>query len=150
MTIVAFPARHERSGGWREEEMQLLLQVFATHAGSGKARDWAVGATEPGDPQFFILGDEPANDCILAVSRVRGVYLLEDGAGNVLADARSLSAIAGWATRVRFEAKKASVIARALALWWVARETFEERIEPLMGEPAELLSEVVPHLAALA
>jgi hypothetical protein len=149
MTVVSFPTL-KVEGDWQEKELQLLMQVFARHARSGEASDWRIAATDDADPQFYVLGPAPASECILSISRVRQTYVLEDGSGNLLADGRSLREIADKAARVTFEAKRASVVARMLVLWWVAREAFEEKIEPLMGEPAEVLSEVVPHLAALA
>jgi hypothetical protein len=151
MTIIPFPDRVQtESGGWRSPELQQLMQIFATHAASGEASDWKIGATEAADPQFYVFGSAPANECILSVSRVRQVYVLEDGGGRVLADSRSLREIADKALRVTFEAKKASIIARAVVFWCVARQTIEEKIEPLLAEPMEVLTHFAPQLAAFA
>jgi hypothetical protein len=149
MTVIVFPPRRE-AGGWQERELQLLMQVFAAHAAGGEASAWKIGATDLADPQFYILGPAPDSDCILSLSRVGRDYVLEDGGGNVLGEGRSLRAIAEKAAKVTFEAKKASLAARAILVWCMLRHSFEEKVEPLMAEPMELMTHLVPPLAAIA
>ena len=56
-----------------------------------------MGVTEIGDPQFYLLGP-PHDECILCISRSAAVYVLEDGAGQVLFEHNSLSLLAEQAT----------------------------------------------------
>ena len=46
--------------------------------------------------------------------------------------------------------KKSALVARAVVAWLAIKETFEERLEPMLGEPAEFLTHIAPQLAALA
>jgi hypothetical protein len=151
MTVVAFksPAGDE-SGTWRYEELQQLVGIFAAHAARGDASDWAVAATEAGDPQFFVLGERPAQDCVLAVSRLGRDYVLEDGEGAVIAENHNLSLIAEKATAMSLSARGTSVLARIGVVWIAARHYYEEKIEPLLVEPVEVVTHVFPQLAAFA
>ena len=149
MTVVAFksPAGDE-SGFWRADELQLLVGIFAAHAARGDATDWAVAATEAGDPQFYILGERPAQDCVLAISRLGRDYVLEDGEGAVLAENHNLAPIADKAIALSLSARRASLLARIGIVWIALRHHYEEKIEPLFAEPAEMLTHVFPPLAA--
>jgi hypothetical protein len=42
------------------------------------------------------------------------------------------------------------IAARAALIWCALRESFEEKLEAIMGESEELLAHVAPQLAALA
>jgi len=44
---------------------------------------------------------------------------------------------------------KASIVARATMVWLAIKETLEERMDPVLGEPVELLSHMAPQLVAL-
>jgi hypothetical protein len=41
-------------------------------------------------------------------------------------------------------------VARVAVAWYAVREAFEEKIEPMLAEPVELLTHVAPQLAAFA
>ncbi len=75
--------------------------------------------------------------------------MLEDGQGRLLFDADNLSVIAERAA-LALRRGKVHVIARVMLLWCVAKQVFQERIEPLLVESEEMLAEVAPQLAAFA
>jgi hypothetical protein len=150
MTVIAFPARERpECGSWRPAE---LNQVVASVAGSlerGEAGGWDIGVTERGDPQLYLLGPAPDQECILCVSRLGSLYVLENGTGQVLFEHGSLTALADAVKRV-LRNKKAEMVARATLAWFVIREAFAEKVEAMLGESEELLVHFAPQLAALA
>jgi hypothetical protein len=148
MTVMEFP-RALASNGWQQDELQQVMGACAGPVASGDASDWSVGATERGDPQFYLVGSAPDYDCILSVSRLGRLYVMEDGSGNVLLEHNSLLILAEQA-RSYLQRRKAALVARLAALWCAVREAFEEKLEPMLAEPAELLTHVAPQLAALA
>jgi hypothetical protein len=125
------------------------MDTFAAELSSGEAGGWDVGVTEIGDPQFYLLGLPPHEECILCVSRLGRVYVLEDGAGRVLFEHNSIVTLAEQARSI-LQKKKAQIVARAALLWSAAREMFEEKLEAVVGESEELLAHFVPQLAAFA
>jgi hypothetical protein len=150
MTLIAFPSKVRREdGGWPAAELKEIVETFAPQLISGEAGGWNVGVTEIGDPQFYLLGPPPDDECILCISRLGRVYVLEDGAGQVLFEHNSLLVLAEQARSV-LRKKRAQIVARAALVWCAVRELFEEKIEPIVGESEELLTHFVPQLAAFA
>jgi hypothetical protein len=149
MTVVAFKPPASEDGAWRYEELQQLVGIFAAHAARGDATDWAVAATEAGDPQFYVLGERPAQDCVLSISRVGRDYVLEDGEGAVIAENHNLDVIADKATALSLHARKTSLIARIGLVWIAVRHHYQEKIEPLFAEPLEVVTHFCPQLAAI-
>ena len=150
MTVIAFPSKLQREdGSWAAAELNEIVETFAPQFSSGEAGGWNVGVTEIGDPQFYLLGPPPDDECILCISRLGRVYVLEDGAGQVLFEHDSLLVLAEQARSV-LRKKRAQIVARVTMLWCAARELFEEKLEPIVGESEELLTHFVPQLAALA
>lgn len=149
MTVVAFKPPASEDGTWRYEELQQLVGVFAAHAARGDASDWAVAATEAGDPQFYVLGERPAQDCVLSISRLGRDYVLEDGEGAVIAENHNLSEIADKATALSLASRKTSILARIGIVWIAVRHQYEEKVEPLFAEPMEVLTHFFPQLAAV-
>jgi hypothetical protein len=143
MTVIAFPPRR---AGWRPAELERLTTLAPRRAGAG---GWEVGATDLGDPQFYLLGPPPEAECLVCISRLGRLYVLEDGSGRVLSEHDSLMLLAEQA-RVLLKRKKAQLLARIAVLWCALRELVEEKLEPIVGESEELLVHVVPPLAALA
>jgi hypothetical protein len=93
--------------------------------------------------------DDRHDECILCISRLGRLYVLEDGAGQVLAEHNSLLVLAEQARRVLHK-KRAQIVGRVAVLWCAIRELFEEKLEPIVGESEELLTHLVPQLAAFA
>jgi len=151
MTIVPFTPRSDLPAGlWHADEMSQLLSIYAAHEAHGEAGDWDTGETECKEPQFYILGAQPDLDCVVSITRIGHEYILEDGHGFVVAEDRSLSAIADKAVRMTSGLRKSSLLVRIGIAWIAAREFFEEKVEPLMAEPVELATHFFPQLAALA
>lgn len=151
MTVIAFPPRHAHDAGshWPSGELNAIVEALVPQLTSGDAAAWDVGMTELGDPQFYLLGPPPNDECIMCISRLGRVYVLEDGAGQVLFEHNSLLVLAEQAKRV-LQKRKSQIIAKAAVVWCALREAFEEKLEPIVGESEELLTHFVPQLAAFA
>lgn len=150
MTVIAFrPNVPQPDGSWRAGEIKAIVRNVTPALGGGAAGGWDVGATETGDPQFYLLGPPPHEECILCISRLGRVYVLEDADGQVLFEHNSLAVLAEQARSV-LQKKKAQIVARAALIWCSLREAFEEKLEAVVGEGEELLAHVAPQLAALA
>ena len=148
MNILAF-RRHPDTQSWQLAEMQTLTGACAAFVSSGQASGWETGQTEAGDPQLYLLGVPPDQDCVLCVSRLGRLYVLEDGEGRVLFEHDSVTLLAEQ-MRAALRRRKNAIVARVAAAWYAARETFDEKLEQLLAEPVELLTHVAPQLAALA
>lgn len=147
MNIVEFPQRAAHAG-WQTNELQQLMALFDASA-KADVSSWAVGTTERGDPQFYVLGPAPRHDCVLSISRLPHGYLLEDGRGNVISEAPALDAFAEEAARAAVRVSR-SFVARLAIIACAIRLTIEEKFEPVMEESMELMVRLVPPLAALA
>ena len=149
MTILPFPGpRQTEPGMWHPAELNQVSASFAPSLQEGAAESWDVGATEAGDPQLYLIGPAPDHDCLLCISRLGSLYVLEDGAGRVLAEHNSVLALAEAVKRAL--CNRQSKLVTRLALFWIAaRETFQERYEAVIGEGEELLVHVAPQLAAI-
>jgi hypothetical protein len=144
MSIVQFPRRDAApSGDWRPDELRELTQLFATRAGV----TWEVGSTEAGDPQFYLLGPAPDQDCMLCVSRLAHGYVLEDGAGRLLGEAPALHQFAEQAAHAALRGGR-SFIARITLVLCTIRLAIEEKLEPIFEESQELLVRFAPQIAA--
>jgi hypothetical protein len=150
MTVVKFPRRNEQAGdGWQSAELQQFLSVSANAIAAGEASGWDVSSTENGDPQVFLIGPPPDYECILSISRLGGLYVIEDGAGRVLLEQHSPVRLAEQATAA-LRRRKAALVARVAVAWCALREAIEEKTEAMMAEPVEILTHIAPQLAALA
>ena len=149
MTVIAFqPKVLQLDGPWRTGELNTIVERLAPESSRGGARRWDVGITDIGDPQFYLLGP-PHDECILCISRLGRLYVLEDGHGQLLFEHNSLLALAEHA-RVVLQKKKTQIVARVALLWCAVRETIEEKLDAVVVEGEELLAHCVPQLAALA
>jgi hypothetical protein len=150
MTVIMFESKlPQRDGPWRASELKEIMDGLAAELSSGEAGGWDVGVTEIGDPQFYLLGLPPHEECIVCISRLGRIYVLEDGAGRVLFEHNSIVTLAEQARSI-LQKKKAQIVVRAALLWSAAREIFEEKLEAVVGESEELLTHFVPQLAAFA
>jgi hypothetical protein len=150
MNVVKFlPVRRQASEGWQSAELQQFLAVSSGAIAAGEASGWDVGVTERGDPQVFLVGPPPDYDCILSISRLGRLYVIEDGAGRVLFEHDNPMLLTEQAAAV-LRRRKTAIIARVSVAWCVLREAFEEKTEAIMAEPTELLIHIAPQLAALA
>jgi hypothetical protein len=151
MTVVRLPKlRAVEDNGWRAAELRQLQTIYAAYACQGAASEWAVGTTESGAPQFYLLGPGPDHDCVLCVSRVVRTYVLEDGRGALLAEESSLASVVSTAARVAPQGSATLLLASVVLGWQALRRFVEEKVEPLLAEPVELITHISPQLAALA
>jgi hypothetical protein len=149
MTVIAFqPKVLQLDGPWRTGELNTIVERLAPESSRGGAWRWDVGITDIGDPQFYLLG-QPHDECILCISRLGRLYVLEDGHGQLLFEHNSLLALAEQA-RVVLQKKKTQIVARVALVWCAVRETIEEKLDAVVVEGEELLAHYVPQLAALA
>lgn len=140
MSVIEFPARCFPSGAWTPQELRELIALF-------RAEDnFAVGATEQGDPQFYLL--DRAQECTLCVSRLGHSYVLEDNEGRLIGEAPSLDRFAAAAARAAMRRSR-SLVARVMLAWVTVRLTIEEKLEPILEESEELLARFAPQVAAL-
>jgi hypothetical protein len=147
MSVVPFPSR-DLTHNWQRSEMNTLLAACGESLEKGTVSGWEVGETETGDPQLYLLGPAPDRECVLCVSRLGRLYVLEDGEGRILCEHDALGNLSDK-LRHALRHKKAAIIARATVVWLAIKETFEERVEPVLAEPVEILSHVAPQLVAL-
>ena len=145
MSIVEFPRHDPASGDWSPDELRHLIAVFRADA---VGASYAVGATERGEPQFYLLGPAPEHDCVLCVSRLAQGYVLEDGAGRLIGEAPSLDRFAIEAARAALRGGR-SFVARATLVWCTVRLAIEEKFEPLFEESQELLVRFAPQVAGI-
>ena len=129
-------------------ELETLVSVYAAHASRGDAVAWDISATEFDDPQFFILGPAPDFDCIVAIARVGGIYILENGTGQLLDEGASLETLAARAKLPAASLRPASLLARITLSLTGLRLAIQEKIEPVLVESEELLLRFAPQLAA--
>lgn len=146
MTVVQFPQR-EATHSWERSEVNALIAACGESLEKGTVTGWEIGETERGDPQLYLLGPAPDHECILCVSRLGRLYVLEDGEGRILCEQDAMTNLSEQ-VRHALRHKKAAVIARATVVWLAIKETFEERFEAFV-EPMEVLEHVAPQLVAL-
>ncbi len=147
MNILPFPRRFDPAP-WGRWELKEVLGACADSISRGEASGWEVGSTEAGDPQFYLLGPAPDYECLLSISRVGRVYVLEDGNGRVLIEDNGLVAMAQQ-VRETLSRKKAAFIARIALAWCVVRETIEDKAEAMFAETHEVLLHFGPQAASL-
>jgi len=143
MSIVEFPRHDPVSGDWSPDELQQLIALFRADGTT-----YAVGTTERGEPQFYLLGPAPEHDCVLCVSRLAQGYVLQDGAGRLIGETPSLDRFAVEAARAAMRHGR-SFIARATLAWCTIRLAIEEKLEPVFEESQELLVRFAPQVAAM-
>jgi hypothetical protein len=150
MTIIPFVRRAAPAvDGWPTSELSDLVRAVAPELRSGHASGWDTGLTETGDPQFYLIGPPPQHDCILCVSRLGRLYLLEDGAGQVMFENGDFELLAEQA-KTLLKTGKTRMLAQIVLAWGILRQAFEEKLEPLLVEGEELLTHFAPQLAAMA
>ncbi len=149
MTVLKFARPENLPSDWHFAEVQKLLAGCTGSLSSGDASGWEFGKTEAGDPQLYVLGPAPDYDCILSVSRLESLYVLEDGDGRVLFEHCNLVLLAQHA-RAALSRKKMMIFAQVAGLWATLRYTIEEKIEPMLAEPMEIVTHFAPQLAAFA
>ena len=149
MNIIPFIPAASSSRSWNAHELEMLVSVYQAHASRGDATAWDVGATELDDPQFFVVGPAPESACIVAISRVGRIYVLEDGSGHVLQEGASLEPVAARAKAPLGESRPLRLIARVTLALTAFRMAVEQKVEPILAEGEEILLRIAPQLASL-
>lgn len=148
MTVIKLE-QIAHSGEWRTQELNTIVGALTPAMARGEAGSWDVGATENGDPQFYLLGAAPEENCEICISRIGRVYILEDGEGRLLLDSDDLSTLAERAAST-LRRNRAQIVARVMVAWCVAKQFFHDRVEPMLAEGEEFIEHFAPQLAALA
>jgi hypothetical protein len=133
---------------WSEQELSTIVAALQAALAPSTGRGWETGATESGDPQFYLLGPLPDQACELCVSRIGGRYILEDGSGRLLFEHRNLDIVAMHARAA--VPSTPWLMVRAITLWCAIRNAVHEKLEPVIAETEELLVQFAPQLAAFA
>ena len=150
MNVVPFPRTLPLfTRGWQTNELTKLTDACAAAIPSGEISGWEIGTTERGDPQLYLIGPAPEHDCILSISRLGRLYVLEDGKGQVLFENDNVMVLAEQTCTV-LRKRKAEIVARLTVCWCAVREFFEEKVEPVLAEPIEVITHFAPHVVALA
>jgi hypothetical protein len=145
MTIVKFPK--DRTG-WCCSELQWLVGACGHSCSVGDISGWDTGVTELGEPQFYVIGPPPEHDCLLVVSRLGRLYVLEDGKGAILLEHDNPALMAEHLCAALRRQKLALTVRLALA-WCAVREFLEEKVEPIVAEPIDVISHYGPYVASL-
>lgn len=147
--VVAFHAP-EGPHCWRQDELQQLVSLHSAYVARGQTASWSVGQTEVGDPQFYVVGAAPEFDCITCVTRIGRLYVLEDGAGSVVAEDAHFERIVETAARKLAGRRRLSFVARSLIGLCALRAVLDQKIEFMLAESMEHVSRFAPQFAALA
>jgi len=143
MNVVKFPRMQgPLPQGWQSGELTKLTNACMTMPNSDVG-SWEVGTTEQGDPQLYLLGPAPEHECILSISRLGRLYVLEDGKGQVLFENDNIMVLVEQ-TCIALRKRKAEIVARLTAGWCAVREFFEEKVEPALAEPIEIIAHFAP------
>jgi hypothetical protein len=156
MNVVEFPVAIARGSEpvWQHSELQQLIALCSSRIvrGVGAIRgvsveeNWALGCTEAGDPQFYVLANGPDAECVLCISRVRRTYLLEDSDGVVLAESRILAEIVNHAKRSLAGRGMGAVVVRMFMVLCAIRFSIEEKIDAVLPDSVEALTRFAPEL----
>jgi hypothetical protein len=145
--VVAFHAP-ELPSCWRQDELQQLVALHSACQERSRGASWSVGKTELGDPQFYLIGDAPEFDCIVCVTRIGRLYVLEDGAGSVIAEDAHLDRIAQEASKMMPRRRRLSFVARSLIGLCAFRAVLDQKAEFMLAESMEHVSRFAPQLVA--
>ena len=145
--VIAFRCL-SRPRCWSQTELWNMTVLCATNARHSRATSWSTGKTEKGDPQFYLLGED--EDCLLCLTRLGSLYVLEDGLGEVVAESTDLQAVVeqGWRVVARPQGISAFVM-RSLFVVCTCRAILDQKIELMLAEASEHLARFAPQLAAL-
>ena len=145
--VVEFHAP-ERPPCWRQEELQQLVALHSAHEQKRSGSAWSVGHTELGDPQFYLTGEGPDLDCIMCVTRIGRLYVLEDGAGAVVAEDVHLDQVAKAASKMLSRRRPLSFVARSVVGLCAFRAVLDQKAEFMLAESMEHVARFAPQLAS--
>jgi hypothetical protein len=95
MNVVPFPRREsEVARLWQRFEMQRVADACAESLSRGDVSGWEAAVTEAGDPQLYLLGPPPERECLVCLTRLGRLYILEDGQGRILFEHDAIGVLA--------------------------------------------------------
>ena len=95
MNVVPFPRRDgEVARLWQRFEMQRVADACAESLSRGDVSGWEASVTEAGDPQLYLLGPPPERECLVCLTRLGRLYVLEDGQGRILFEHDAIGVLA--------------------------------------------------------
>jgi hypothetical protein len=146
MTVIKF---NPRCPTWRQSELDAILNAVSPVFELRGASSWEVSNTEHGEPQFYLLGPKPDQECILCISRLGQTYIVNDGEGHHIVDLSDLKALTAQVQGLlKHGATRA--LSKVVVVWCGAKQVFHDKFDPLFAEGEELLIHVAPQIAALA
>jgi hypothetical protein len=113
---------------WSVEELAELRRLVRLLSRQCGARTWHSATTEEGDPQFYVLGARPEQRCVASISRLRGLYILEDGQGCVVAERTYLAELVRDAVPLFRSHRRYSFTVQALLAMCAARWFMTEKL----------------------
>jgi hypothetical protein len=144
--IIAFRCP-PRPHCWSQAELWDMTALCAPNARHSRAMSWSTGKTEKGDPQFYLLGDD--EDCLLCLTRIDHMYVLEDGLGGVVVESTDLKAVIEQGRRTVAHPQRVSAfVMRLLFVVCTCRAILDQKIELMMAETGEQVARYAPQLAA--
>jgi hypothetical protein len=95
MTVVHLEAaRSELPHCWQPDERAELMRLNVFLAERVNAKGHEYGETENHEPQFYVLGPDLVQNCVICVSRIskdgRTWYVIENGLGELFAEGYNL------------------------------------------------------------
>jgi len=146
--VVEFHAP-ELPACWRQDELQQLLSLHSAFQERNTGASWSVGRTELGDPQFYLIGNSPELDCVMSVTRIGRLYVLEDGEGAVVAEDTRFTQVTQVASKMLArKQRRLSFVARSLLGLCAFRAVLDQKAELMMAESMEHVTRFAPQLAA--
>ena len=138
----------DRAPCWRQDELQQLVALHSACERRRSGCSWSVGRTDLGDPQFYMVGEGPDLDCIMCVTRIGRLYVLEDGAGTVVLEDTRLDSVVQAGSKMLARRRPLSFIARSLVGLCAFRAVIDQKAEFMLAESMEHVVRFAPQLAA--
>jgi hypothetical protein len=147
--VSAGMAPCDNGHGWNDDELAALRRLSRLVSRRRGAQSWHMGATDAGEPQFYLVGPDPDQPCVACVSRVGSGYVLEDGNGHVLAEEARVAELITRASAAFPVRRRVPLSARAF-LAVCAWRAFVDQKMAAFEESLDVLARVAPHVAGLA
>jgi hypothetical protein len=135
--------------GWNDDELAALRRLTRLLSRRRGAQSWHMGATEAGEPQFYLVGPDPDQPCVACVSRVGSGYVLEDGTGHVLAEEGRVADLVDRASAA-FPVRRQVPLSTRAFLAVCAWRAFVDQKMAAFEESLEVLARLAPHVAVFA
>jgi hypothetical protein len=142
MTVVDLAAGREQRRSalpsfWQPEEITELMRLYADLKRGRKGIGYEYGETKWREPQFYVLGADPAQLCLSCVSCIsrngRPWYVIEDGFGGLFAEGDCLGVLVNRTVRFDYSAHHGLLFVTPILGQLLAEDVFsEESLEAAM------------------